>query len=184
MMKHAIGALALLAGALACPAAVQAEGAPVAGPQQPPPGISQATSGIFHVIQLATIEPGRFNAAWANRKGDVSLPTSGATERNRPIRTYILFNGCKLDERGNCNIYTDFEVFDPDGEVYSRRAAQPQWLGPPDPEGKVMRGVSALDLTVENGEKLGTYRIRSFTIDKVANVSVSNEIAVTVVEAK
>jgi hypothetical protein len=184
-MKHSIGALVLLAGAFAGSGAVLAQPtAPVIGPQQPPPGISQAISGTFNVIQIETVDVPRFQAAWSNRKEEVSLPTSGTTRRNQPINSYIIFNGCKVDARGNCIVYTDFEVYDPDGEVYAKHAAQPQWLGPPDPSGRIMLGVSGLNLVVENGEKLGTYHIRTFTIDKVANVSVSNEVAVSVVEAK
>jgi hypothetical protein len=183
-MKHSIGALALLASAVAASGAAPGLPGPVSGPPQPPAGVSQAVSGTLKVIQLTTVDARLFLATWANRKGDVSLPIAASTRRNQPINAYIVFNGCKVDLRGNCIIYTDFEVYDPDGQVYARHAAQPQWLGPPDPDGKIMLGVSGIALTVENGEKLGTYRIRSFTVDKVANVSVSNEIPVTVTEAR
>ncbi len=183
-MKQTIGAMALLAGALWSAGQALAQSAPAVGPQQPPPGLSQAASGTFNVIQLATIDVRAFRAAWAGRKEHVSLPTNGATMRNLPINTYIVFAGCKEDARGNCNIYTDYEVYDPDGEVYARLAAKPQWLGPPAPDGKIMLGVASLTLRVGKDEKLGTYRIRTFTIDKVANVTVSNEVPVVVVEAK
>lgn len=183
-MKQILGAMTLLAGLIAGSGTALAQAAPASGPPQPPPGLSQAISGTFNVIEITTIDVARFRAAWANRKDEVSLPTNGVTQRNLPINTYIIFSGCKVDARGNCLVYTDYEVYDPDGEVYARRAAQPQWLGPPDPTGKIMLGVSSLNLVIENGEKLGTYRIRSFTVDKVANVSVSNEVAVSVVEAK
>ena len=182
-MKQIVGALALLAAALGCAGEVLAQPAPAAGPQMPS-GLSQATSGTFRVIQIETIDPRGFMAAWANRKEQVSLPTSGGTVRNQPIFTYIIFNGCKMDERGNCNINTAFEVYDPDGQVYSRHASQPQWIGPPDPDGRIMLGVSAMNLVIVKGEKLGTYHVRTFTVDKVANVSVSNDIPVTVSEAK
>lgn len=176
------GALALLAGALAGPALAQST--PTAGPPKPPEGVSQAVSGTFNVIQIATVDVRAFNAAWRNRGDQAMLPAHGTTRRNQPITAHIIFTGCKVDARGNCNVYTDFEIYDPDGEVYFRSSAIPQWLGPPDPDGKVMLGSSGLGLTVENGEKLGTYRLRTFTIDKVANVSVSNEVPVNVVEAK
>ena len=183
-MKHRIGGLAVLAAVLAWPGATFAQSAAASGPQQPPAGLSQTISGRFNVIQIATVDVPSFQAAWANRGAQVSLPTSGTVQRNQPIGTFIIFTGCQEDARGNCNVYTDFEIYDPDGEVYARHAAQPQWLGPPDVDGRIMLGVSGVSLVVEKGEKLGTYRLRSFTVDKVANVTVSNEIPVSVVEAK
>ena len=181
-MTVTIKKLAISAAVLALPALAMAQ--PAAEAPQLPPGISQSSAGPFKVIEIATTDSARFKAAWEQRKDNVTLPTSGSTLRNHQIDTYIIFTGCKVDVRGNCNVVNDFEVYDPDGAVYSKHSAMPQWQGPPAPDDKIMLGVSGMGLIVENGEKLGIYRIRTFTTDKNANVTVANEIAVAVEEAK
>lgn len=177
-------ASALLAGVLLMPGNAWGQSAPAAAPPQLPPGISQSSAGPFKVIEIATTDAARFQTAWAQRKDQVSLPTSGSTVRNLQINTYIIFTGCKVDANGNCNVVNTFEVYDPDGGVYAKHPPVPQWQGPPAPGDAIMLGSSGLGLIVENGEKLGVYRIRTFTTDKNANVTVANEIAVTVGEAK
>ncbi|MGE3690369.1 MAG: hypothetical protein AB7F98_03195 [Novosphingobium sp.] len=179
-MRHQICALLLLAGTFASPAPAFSQAA--AG--QLPPGISQSSAGPFKVIEVATTDPARFQAAWKERKEDVTLPVNGTVRRNQPINVYLIFAGCKPAANGNCNVVTDFEFFDPAGGVYSKHPAIPQWQGPPAPDGQIVMGATGVGLTVEPGEKLGVYRIRTFTTDKVANVTVANEISVTVEEAQ
>ncbi len=74
---------------------------------------------------------------------------------------------------------------DPAGEVYGETLTFKAWDNLPKPSGNVLSlSPMGTGLRVEDGEKLGTYRIRLSITDNVAKITATTEVEILVVEAQ
>lgn len=170
MLSKATLGLAFAAGLLAAPAfAQQAE--------DPPTLTERARAGNLQVVQFWADDAQTFLAEWA-RPTPPRLTVTTATLRNDPITMFIVFAGCTPDPQGNCRLTGKTEMTDPDGLPYGTGHEFPVSQSPAatDPTLLVL-SPSSLQVTIEDGEKLGTYRMRLSVTDEVAGVT-----AVTVEE--
>lgn len=174
-LAASIAALAATAPGLALPGR--------AGQAAETPPDSHARAGDFQALQIATVDDKRLLREWA-QPTPPNLTTNEATERNKPIYVFIVFSGCQADARGECDVVADFEVIDPKGRPYGKQVSTPLLKGKPAGSPAMLQlGNASMGLTVEDGEGLGVFRVRTKVTDRNARRSVVTEQSLAVTEA-
>jgi hypothetical protein len=176
--------------ALCLAAAVPVHAAPEAPSFAPaPPSAAprlvegEGRAGDLHIIQLWTNDSGAFLAEWA-RPTPPNLATSSRTTRNRPLSQFIIFDSCRADAAGNCHLTARIAITDPDGAPYGDPMAFAIWDQQPAPPPKrLILSPHSIGLVIEDGEKLGTYRVHLSVTDEHAGVTAESTSAITVDEA-
>lgn len=145
---------------------------------------NQASQDGFGVFQIATTDPQKLLDAWAQPTPGVEIGTQSSATRNQVIAVFLLFHGCKADADGRCILTARFDVFDPDGKPYAEQKEAPMFSAAPPPgAGAVQLSNASLGLRIEDGEKLGAYRVVAHTTDNVAKITLTTEQVLTIVEA-
>ena len=148
-------------------------------PAQPGP---EARAGDLHVLQLWSVDQDQFMRQW-QQATPPNLTTDSRTERNRPIFMFLIFGGCRADAQGNCRLTGNIEIRDPDGAIYEAPANAIFWDNQPAPNPQLLTlSPQGLGLRIEDGEKLGVYRIRVSVTDVHAGRTAYTESEITVVE--
>jgi len=174
-------AMALLVAANTASAQLMQDGKPA------PPSPSQAESGGFAVIQLASDNQDRFHAEWETSTPGADLTTPTEMVRNAPIFTFLVFTGCKPDAAGNCNVTADFHVIGPKDkgpEEYSTAKDAPVWNRKAPAKNILFLSDASIGLTIEDKDPLGAYIVRAIVTDHIANITLKTEQTLTAVEAK
>ncbi len=146
-------------------------------------GTNQASNGEFGALQISTTDPEKLMTAWHQPTPGVEVQTQHSAARGEVIHTIVIFTGCKTDAAGKCYVSASFEVFDPTGKSYAEYKDAPIYDLPPAPPHNLMLGQSSLGIRIEPSEPLGDYRVVVRTTDRVANLSVTTQDKLTIVEA-
>lgn len=56
---------------------------------------------------------------WSTPSENVYFPTTDKITRNKILTAFVVFGGCAVDAKGNCDLKMQMTVFKPDGSVYS-----------------------------------------------------------------
>lgn len=167
--------LALAAALVAAPALAQGDAAAAPGPQ--------ARAGELLLLQLWADDDQQFLKEWS-QPTPPRLSTSTSTVRNDPITMFIVFGGCKADSAGNCRLTGKVEFTDPDGLPYGPGHEFRAWETRAPANSKLlMLSPASIGMIIEDGEKLGEYRVRLSVTDEVAGVTAVTEEELTVSEA-
>lgn len=182
VMAAMLAATAMTASAAQAAPTGPALAAPAA-PAPREPALGEGRAGDLQILQLWTRDPAAFLAAW-NQPTPPTLVTSSATERNLAIQQYIIFSTCRADAAGNCRLTARVTITDPDGAAYGDPMEFTVWDDrPAPPPQRLVLGANSIGLIVEDGEKLGTYRIRLSVTDAHAGVTAESVAAIDVREA-
>jgi hypothetical protein len=185
VLRAALLALLLTPGAapaLAAPGTPALDRPPSPAPHQPV--ASEGRAGDLQILQLWTPDPAAFLREWAEPTPP-RLPTASRTARNLPIEQFIIFSSCKADAAGNCRLTARIEIADPDGAPYGDPMAFTIWDDKPaPPPARMILSPNSIGLVVEDGEKLGTYRIHLAVTDVHAGVTAESLSAIEVTEAE
>jgi len=180
-------ALLLALGLAAAPARAAPDTKPLAAP--PPPAAprlaeGEGRAGDLHIIQLWTADSDAFLAEWA-RPTPPKLVTGNRTTRNRPLSQFIIFGGCRADAAGHCHLTARITITDPDGAPYGDPMAFAIWDDQPAPPPKrLILSPNSIGLVIEDGEKLGTYRVHLAVTDEHAGVTAESTSVIEVREAE
>jgi len=152
-------------------------------PERSRPRPNEAWAGDLHLVQIWSDSQERFLKEWA-QPTPPHLTTTSRIERNKPIFLFVVFDSCKADVNGKCNLVGSIDIIDPEGATYGRHDGVKFWDNQPAPKpGLLALSPGGISLVIENGEKLGRYSIRVAVTDTVANVTARTEDTITVVEA-
>ncbi len=140
-----------------------------------------ATSGSFGVMQIATDDPDRLIADWSKPTRGASVKISTQTLRNQSITTFLIFKGCRAGTSGSCNVTADFDVFDPAGKLCGQSKSVEIWVGHPPAQGNNLQLSSAgFELSFDDSDRLGAYRVRATVTDHIAEITTRTEQILTV----
>jgi len=161
----------------------------LAAPSSPPvparslPGQNESWAGDLHILQLWSDNQEQFLKEW-EQPTPPNLTTTNRIERNKPIFLFLIFDSCKADAKGNCNLVGSVDILDPDGSPYGKHDGVKFWDNLPAPETKsLVLSPGGIGLVIENGEKLGRYTVHVAVTDTIANVTAHTEDVITIVEA-
>ena len=181
MFRVATACLVLAIGMAAGPACAQ--GAAATSSQSPL--TEQARAGDLLLLQLWADDEATFLEEWS-QPTPPRLTTTTATRRNDAIMMFIIFAGCTPNSAGNCSLIGKVDITDPDGLPYGTGTGSEftvsESAAAPDPQLLVLSPAS-VGLIIEDGEKLGKYRVRLSVTDRVAGVTAVTEEELTVTEA-
>jgi len=183
-----VAALAVLA-LLALSPAAPGQGAAPNSWRQDGKGVANApnmaSSGDFAIMQVATTDAEKLISDWETPTAGANVATSERMARNQPIVTFIIFQGCKPDASGNCNVTVDYDTTGPSGKLYDHSASVPVWVGyPAAPQGRLQLSASGYGLRIEDTDPLGAYLVRATVTDHVANITLKTQAVLTAVAAK
>ena len=146
-------------------------------PAPPPPNVAQKDG--FGVMQVAATDAQKFIGAWKLGLGAKSQTTR--TVADQPLFTMLIFQGCKPDPLGKCDIVADFTITRPDGTVNEDNKGVVIWnkQAPADPRKPTM-GEGALGYGVDAEGPFGDYKVVATVTDRVAGVTVTTEQTLTI----
>lgn len=122
---------------------------------------------------------------WNTPSESVYFPTTDKIEKSKIITAFIVFGGCAVDKKGNCDLRMQITVYQPDGSVYSKLPIMEVWSGKPVPPNRSL-GLSAdyMRVIIENDEPLGKYRIETKVMDMNSGSNMLLSSSFTAVETK
>lgn len=122
---------------------------------------------------------------WGTPSESVYFPTADKIERNKIITAFIVFGGCAVDKKGNCDLRMQITVYQPDGRIYSKLPVMEVWSGKPVPPNRSLGlSVDYMRVIIENDEPLGKYRIETKIMDRNSGKSMLLSTHFTAVESK
>jgi hypothetical protein len=106
---------------------------------------------------------------WGTPSESVYFPTADKIERNKIITAFVVFGGCAVDAKGNCDLRMQITVYKPDGTIYSKLPIMEVWSDKPVPSNRGL-GLSAeyMRVIIESGDPLGKYQVDTKIMDKVS----------------
>ncbi|MCU7833933.1 MAG: hypothetical protein KZQ83_01680 [gamma proteobacterium symbiont of Taylorina sp.] len=106
---------------------------------------------------------------WGTPSESVYFPTADIIKRNKIITAFIVFGGCAVNSKGNCDLRMQITVYQPDGAIYSKLPIMEVWSGKPVPPNKGLGlSVEYMRVIIENGEQLGRYKVDTKIIDNIS----------------
>jgi hypothetical protein len=122
------------------------------------------------VVQMVFVEDEReLLQAWGKPSESVNVKDVASIAINHPINTFIVFGGCKPDNRGNCSVVMRFRVIAPDGKVYSETPTMQVWHEKPLPPNRSLQlSVDYLKIVVEPHEQHGKYVVHTEVRDNIS----------------
>jgi len=157
----------MVANAMAAEPSVWLKNGAPAGPDP-----SRAQAGGLAVMLISTTNPDKLVADWNQPKPGAQLTVDRQTVRHRPIFTFILFQGCKADAKGACNVTADFETRGPSGKSYDQTKGGKVWVGRlAPPANSLQLSEGALGIEIEDRDRLGAYRVDATVTDHVSGVT-------------
>ncbi len=150
-----------------------------------PDSENMKSSKDFIAQLILTNNENELLSRWQTPSESVSITTSETVERDSPISAFIVFGGCRVDPKGNCNLVATFKIFQPDGKVYANLPEMEVWQNKPVPPNRAIQlSVAYLKTVIEKGEQLGKYKIESVVTDKNSGQSVTLESTFNAIEKK
>jgi len=143
-------------------------------------------SSIDFIAQLViTDNEAKVLKNWNTPSEGVYFPTTDKIERNKIITAFIVFGGCSVDTKGNCDLNMQITVHQPDGSIYSKLPVMEVWSDKPVPPNRSL-GLSAdyMRVIIEDNEPLGKYRVDTKIIDKNSGVTMLLSSHFTAIESK
>jgi len=96
--------------------------------------------------------------SWATPSETVDVKTINTVKVGEAINAFIVFSGCKEDQKNNCSVSMRFRVIQPDGKIYADTPPMEVWEDKPSPPGKTLElSVQYLKVTIEPKDQLGKY---------------------------
>ena len=118
--------------------------------------------GDFGVQLILVGDENKLFKNWAIPSETVDVSTIDSVKVNEFINAFVIFSGCKPDEKGNCSVAMRFRVIRPDGEVYADTPPMEVWENKPVPPGKTLElSVAYLKVRIEPKDQLGRYVIHT-----------------------
>jgi hypothetical protein len=147
------------------------------------PPLSHDEKAGFSVLQVAVPDAAAFIAEWKLGGGGKSATTR--TVANKPLFTFLIFRGCKANADGKCDVVADFAITRPDGTVNDENKGVVVWnkAAPADPK-KPYVGDGALGYGVDDEGPFGDYRVVATVTDRVAAVTLTTELTLTIAPGK
>jgi len=122
-------------------------------------------------VQMWLINDASFFDDW-NKPKTPNLTFTETALRNKKVFIIFLFINPGLDNASNANVVADVLIKDPAGKVYGKFNDIEIWQRAYDtPRNCIQRGVAHLGLVIEDGERLGTYKIEAEVKDRIKNIS-------------
>lgn len=121
---------------------------------------------------------------WGTPSESVYFPTADKIERNKVITAFVVFGGCAVDAKGNCDLRMQITVYKPDGTVYSKLPIMEVWSEKPVPHNRSL-GLSAeyMRVIIEPEDPLGKYQVDTKIMDKISGDSLLLKSNFTAVES-
>jgi len=122
---------------------------------------------------------------WGTPSESVYFPTTNKIERNKIITAFVVFGGCAVDVKGNCDLRMQITLYQPDGTIYSKLPVMEVWSGKPVPPNRSLGlSVEYMRVIIEPDEPLGKYRIDTQIMDKVSSKGMLLTSYLTAVKSK
>ena len=97
---------------------------------------------------------------WATPSETVDVKTIDSVKVGEAVNAFIVFSGCKADQRAKCSVAMRFRVIQPDGKIYADTPEMEVWENKPAPRGKALElSVQYLKVRIEPKDQLGRYVI-------------------------
>lgn len=138
----------------------------------------EARAGDFRVVQLWTDDPDGFLAAWAGPTPP-RLDTTTRGKRGEVLRQFVIFDGCKPDSSGNCQLAARFEFYRPDGSRDDDDIDFVLWDDEAPPSGRLSLSPHGAGVVIGDGDPLGDYEARLVVTDAVAGVTATSSVNLT-----
>ncbi|MEN8207251.1 MAG: hypothetical protein ABFS24_14775 [Pseudomonadota bacterium] len=122
---------------------------------------------------------------WGTPSESVYFPTADKIERNKVITAFVVFGGCAVDAKGNCDLRMQITVYKPDGSIYSKLPVMEVWSDKPVPPNRSL-GLSAeyMRVIIEPEDPLGKYQVDTKIMDKVSGDNMLLKSSFTAVESQ
>lgn len=161
---------ALLAVFLLAPSAAFGGWINKSGESLPDSDYRKAVGGFGAQLILVRNENELFKR-WATPSVTVDVDTTDNVEVNGKINAFVVFNGCKKDNVGNCSVSMRFRVLQPDGKVYAETPPMEVWENKPAPPGRSLElSVQYLKVIIEPKDQLGKYSVQTQVRDNNSQV--------------
>ena len=107
---------------------------------------------------------------WRTPSETVEVKTISRVATGGFINAFIVFGGCKSDEKGNCRVAMRFRVLQPDGKVYAETPSMEVWHDKPAPPKRILElSVDYLKVQIEPSDQLGRYTVQAQVKDENAD---------------
>ncbi|PWT93497.1 MAG: hypothetical protein C5B55_04465 [Blastocatellia bacterium] len=126
--------------------------------------------GAFGAQLLVVRDPRGFIEDWQKPQTPEIKPVS-EVKRGELLGAFVLFAGCKPDEREMCNSEVDYSFYRPDGSLYAERKQQPLWKEQAPPSANIQLSRAILGIRMEKDDPPGEYKIKAKVSDLNAVVS-------------
>jgi hypothetical protein len=104
-----------------------------------------------------------------------------AVRRGQFLSAVVLFQGCKPDAAGNCNVEMDITAYDPKGRTYGEMPKVELWQAKPAPApGFTQLSRSFMGIVIEPTDASGKYRVSVVARDLNAKTQARSETTFTV----
>lgn len=122
---------------------------------------------------------------WDTPSESVYFPTIDRIEKNKILTAVVVFGGCAVDTKGNCDLVMQITVYQPDGGIYSKLPVMEVWSGKPLPPNNTL-GLSKdyIRIIIEPHEPAGRYKVNTKVIDRVSGNSMVLTAYFTAIEPK
>lgn len=119
---------------------------------------SRKSTGEFGAQLIFVGDENQLFKRWATPSDTVDVKTIDSVKVNGEVNAFVIFSGCKADNKGNCSVEMRFRVIQPDGKVYAETPSMEVWDGKPAPRGKSLElSVQYLKVRIEPNDQLGQY---------------------------
>ncbi len=137
--------------------------------------LARKSIGNFGAWLLLIDDEEKFYNEWII-PGTLNVDTVKKIKKNSYITALIIFSGCVENRVGNCKVWVDFHITQPNGKLYAKIPNQPLWIDRPRPKpGALQRGEAFIRIRIEPHEPLGTYRVRATIREENAKVTLTLE---------
>jgi hypothetical protein len=134
------------------------------------------TAGAFAAMMFITDNPQKVYEAWHRPPAADYTPPARNVEsitRDGTVAAIVVFDGCKPDKAGTCNLDADYRLILPNGKLYIERKGLEVSRGDtPRPLGVLRIARGAFGLRFEPKDPLGVYMIEATVYDRNAGVQV------------
>lgn len=142
------------------------------------------SAGGFGAWLIATDQEKTTLIKWLLPGRTVHVRDVEEVERNSPVMAAVVFFGCKVDRRGNCDVQVKFRMTQPNGRRYFDGPWQEAWVGRrAPPAGTLEMAISYVRIVIEDGESLGKYTVHAVVADRNAKRELALVKPLVVVEA-
>ncbi|PCI52468.1 MAG: hypothetical protein COB36_15010 [Alphaproteobacteria bacterium] len=133
----------------------------------------QKSNGSLGVMQMLTTEPEEFLANWDKVTKGVHIELAEQVSKGTPIVSFLLFTGCKPDDKNNCRLGLAYKVVAPSGKLYHATDMMEAWVDKPAPPKQSLQlSVNYLGTIIEPKDELGEYIIYCMVYDLNAGTEI------------